>query len=73
MCLRPSIAIDASSMRRDARAYIEDIVDLRYQLIHECVRVNDAVAWGAVEDNVATLRDECARLLPELDLDSPDH
>jgi uncharacterized protein with HEPN domain len=46
------------------------IVDFRNQLTHEHVHVNDAVAWGVIEHNVAALRNECALLLSEMNRDA---
>jgi len=43
------------------------IVDFRNQLAHGYMTVNDRLVWGYAVREAPLLRDECARLLAEID------
>jgi uncharacterized protein with HEPN domain len=43
------------------------IVDFRNQLVHGYMTINDRLVWGYAVREAPKLREECARLLSELD------
>lgn len=47
--------------------YGRTIVDFRNQLAHGCMTVNDRLVWGYAVREAPKLREECARLLAEMD------